>query len=132
MFDGPTREFPRDDVLEKELATAQKTYDQIQSILNAHSQSVNLLSQADQMLTLALRKMDEALSYSTWDVYGGGTISDMMERDALANAAMYTSKAEILIRQAQRTSTDVQSIGQLRVHDMWVSHNLFRLQLLTP
>ncbi|KIK66219.1 hypothetical protein GYMLUDRAFT_69961 [Collybiopsis luxurians FD-317 M1] len=127
VFDGPTMEFPQDDALEQELAAAQATYDRIQAILNSHSQSVNLLAQADQMLGMALQKMDDALGYSTWDVYGGGSLSDMMERDALANAAVFTAKAEMLLNQAQRTSSDVQPIGSLRVHDMSVLNLIIRL-----
>ncbi|KAJ3795748.1 hypothetical protein GGU11DRAFT_208666 [Lentinula aff. detonsa] len=72
VFDGPTVEFPRDDVLERELASAQATYDRVQAMLNSHSQAVNLLTQADQMLAISLKKIDQALGYSTWDLYGGG------------------------------------------------------------
>ncbi|KAF5381506.1 hypothetical protein D9757_008178 [Collybiopsis confluens] len=125
VFDGPTVEFPRDDVLERELGVAQETYDRVQAVLNTHSQAVRLLGQADQMMGGALKKMDEALGYSTWDVYGGGSLADMMERDALANAAVYAAKAEMLIRQAQRTSSDVQSIGSLRVQDISLLGDVF-------
>ncbi|KAE9396221.1 hypothetical protein BT96DRAFT_825046 [Gymnopus androsaceus JB14] len=118
IFDGPTQELPQDDVLEQELASAQRTHNQIQSFLNAHSQSMNLLGQADQMLTMALKEMDDALSYVKWNAYTSGNMTGMMERNALAYAAANASKAEILIRQAQCASGDVQSNGQLRVNDM--------------
>ncbi|KAJ3916480.1 hypothetical protein F5877DRAFT_80841 [Lentinula edodes] len=77
VFDGPTLEFPRDDVLERELASAQ------------------------------------------------ATISDMMERDALANSAVYAAKAEMLLNQARSTSGDVQTIGPLRVHDISLFGDVF-------
>ncbi|KAJ4464963.1 hypothetical protein C8R41DRAFT_859024 [Lentinula lateritia] len=125
VFDGPTLEFPRDDVLERELASAQATYDRVQAVLNSHSQAVNLLGQADKMLGMSLKKMDEALGYSTWDIYGGGSISDMMERDALTNSAVYAAKAEMLLNQARSTSGDVQSIGPLRVHDISLFGDVF-------
>ncbi|KAJ3881407.1 hypothetical protein F5051DRAFT_397180 [Lentinula edodes] len=125
VFDGPTLEFPRDDVLERELASAQATYDRVQAVLNSHSQAVNLLGQADKMLGMSLKKMDEALGYSTWDIYGGGSISDMMERDALANSAVYAAKAEMLLNQARSTSGDVQTIGPLRVHDISLFGDVF-------
>ncbi|KAJ4480906.1 hypothetical protein J3R30DRAFT_3462242 [Lentinula aciculospora] len=125
VFDGPTAEFPRDDVLERELASAQATYDRVQAILNSHSQAVNLLSQADKMLGMSLKNIDEALGYSTWDIYGGGSISDMMERDALANSTVYAAKAEMLVNQAQNTSSDVQAIGPLRVHDISLFGDVF-------
>ncbi|KAJ3985356.1 hypothetical protein F5890DRAFT_1553243 [Lentinula detonsa] len=110
VFDGPTVEFPRDDVLERELASAQATYDRVQAMLNSHSQAVNLLTQADQMLAMSLKKIDQALGYSTWDLY------DMMERDALSTAAVYAAKAEMLVNHARSTSADVQAVGPLRLH----------------
>ncbi|KAJ3828695.1 hypothetical protein F5880DRAFT_1621053 [Lentinula raphanica] len=131
VFDGLTVDFPRDDVLERQLASAQETYDRIQYSLNSHSQAVNLLTQADKMMDMSLKKIGEALSYSTWDIYGGGRpvvllsltvhcilFADAMERDALSNAAVYAANAEMLFRQAQSTSKDVQAIGPIRVHDM--------------
>ncbi|KAJ3890154.1 hypothetical protein GG344DRAFT_89045 [Lentinula edodes] len=120
VFDGPTLEFPRDDVLERELASAQATYDRVQAVLNSHSQAVNLLGQADKMLGMSLKKMDEALGYSTWDIYGGGR-----RRDALANSAVYAAKAEMLLNQARSTSGDVQTIGPLRVHDISLFGDVF-------
>ncbi|KAF9074408.1 hypothetical protein BDP27DRAFT_1214248 [Rhodocollybia butyracea] len=125
VFDGPTTEFPRDDVLEEEFKSAQATYDRLQAVLNSHSQAVNLLTQADQMLGMGIKKIDQALGYSTWDVYGGGNLSDMMERDALANAATYAAKAEMLLNQAQRTSADVQTIGPLKVYDISLFGDVF-------
>lgn len=84
VFDGPTLEFPRDDVLERELASAQATYDRVQAVLNSHSQAVNLLGQADKMLGMSLKKMDEALGYSTWDIYGGGRRVSLLDIRSLS------------------------------------------------
>ncbi|KAJ3785900.1 hypothetical protein GGU10DRAFT_427696 [Lentinula aff. detonsa] len=125
VFDGPTVEFPRDDVLERELASAQATYDRVQAMLNSHSQAVNLLTQADQMLAISLKKIDQALGYSTWDLYGGGNLSDMMERDALSTSAVYAAKAEMLVNHARSTSADVQAVGPLRVRDISLLGDVF-------
>ncbi|KAJ3836375.1 hypothetical protein EV361DRAFT_918184 [Lentinula raphanica] len=125
VFDGLTVDFPRDDVLERQLASAQETYDRIQYSLNSHSQAVNLLTQADKMMDMSLKKIGEALSYSTWDIYGGGRFADAMERDALSNAAVYAANAEMLFRQAQSTSKDVQAIGPIRVHDISILGDIF-------
>ncbi|THV03505.1 hypothetical protein K435DRAFT_279692 [Dendrothele bispora CBS 962.96] len=125
VFGGPTQEFPRDDQLESQLKSAQETYDSIQAHLNSNSQAVNLLDRAEKMMQTCLNHMNDALGYSTWDMYGGGTISDMMERNALSNAAMTASKAELLMQQAQRASPLVQPIPPLRVHDISMIGDVF-------
>ncbi|KAJ3758970.1 hypothetical protein EV360DRAFT_42808, partial [Lentinula raphanica] len=127
VFDGLTVDFPRDDVLERQLASAQETYDRIQYSLNSHSQAVNLLTQADKMMDMSLKKIGEALSYSTWDIYGGGrpVVLLSLTRDALSNAAVYAANAEMLFRQAQSTSKDVQAIGPIRVHDISILGDIF-------
>ncbi|KAK7447046.1 hypothetical protein VKT23_014256 [Stygiomarasmius scandens] len=125
VFGGPTAEFPRDDQLESQLKSAQETYDAIQAHLNSESQAVNLLNKANGLMQACMNYMNEALSYSTWDIYGGGTLSDMMERNALSNAAMTASKAELLIHQAQRASPQVQPIPPLRVHEISMIGDVF-------
>ncbi|KAJ3850444.1 hypothetical protein EV368DRAFT_45257, partial [Lentinula lateritia] len=123
VFDGPTSEFPRDDVLERELASAQATYDRVQAVLNSHSQAVNLLGQADKMLGMSLKKMDEALGYSTWDIYGGGRRVSLLDIRSLFLIRLRS--AEMLLNQARSTSGDVQSIGPLRVHDISLFGDVF-------
>jgi len=73
VFGGPTEEFPRDDQLENQLKSAQETYNVIQAHLNSESQAVNLLNKANGLMQACMNYMNEALSYSTWDIYGGGT-----------------------------------------------------------
>jgi len=60
-------------------------------------------------------KMQEALSYSTWDVYGGGSLSDMMERNALSAAQSLASQVTMMVLQAQQTSGNVNPIGPMNV-----------------
>ena len=51
------------------------------------------LDAVNKRLQLAMRSMQEALSYSTYDMFGGGTFSDIMERDALSKAQMWLGES---------------------------------------
>ncbi|KAL0576695.1 hypothetical protein V5O48_005294 [Marasmius crinis-equi] len=142
IFGGPTQEFPRDDQLESQLSQAQGAYDQIQDHLNRQSRAVNLLREADNAMRQCLASMQEALSYSTWDTFGGGTpspsrfganerataigrMSDMMERSALGTASVAASRAHMLVQQAQRTSSDVRDVGPIRVYEISLFGDVF-------
>ncbi|ESK93279.1 hypothetical protein Moror_14542 [Moniliophthora roreri MCA 2997] len=125
IFGGPTQEFPRDDQLENQLMSAQEAYDRIQGHMNAQSQAVNLLGQADKAMASCLQSMQVALGYSSWDVFGGGGMADMMERSALGEASAAASRAQMLVDQAQRTSPDVQSVGPIRVHEISLFGDVF-------
>ncbi|KAK1216742.1 hypothetical protein PQX77_020629 [Marasmius sp. AFHP31] len=125
IFDGPTQEFPRDDQLESQLEQSQQAYNRIQDQMNRQSRAVNLLKEADNAMRHCLAQMQEALSYSTWDVYGGGTMADMMERSALGNAAIAGSRAQMLVNQAQQTSPDVRNVGPIRVYEISMFGDVF-------
>ncbi|KAI3604180.1 hypothetical protein WG66_010136 [Moniliophthora roreri] len=125
IFGGPTQEFPRDDQLENQLMSAQEAYDRIQGHMNAQSQAVNLLGQADKAMASCLQSMQVALGYSSWDVFGGGGMADMMERSALGEASAAASRAQMLVDQAQRTSPDVQSVGPIRLHEISLFGDVF-------
>ncbi|KAK7045416.1 hypothetical protein VNI00_007669 [Paramarasmius palmivorus] len=125
IFGGPTQEFPRDDQLESQLKSAQETYNRIQAHMNTQSQAVNLLGQADKAMASCLQSMSTALGYSSWDVFGGGGLADMMERSALGEASAAAYRAQILVDQARRTSPDVQPVGPIRVHDISLFGDVF-------
>ncbi|KAJ8075185.1 hypothetical protein PM082_019513 [Marasmius tenuissimus] len=125
IFDGPTQEFPRDDQLESQLEQSQQAYNRIQDHMNRQSRAVHLLKEADNAMRHCLAQMQEALGYSTWDVYGGGTMADMMERSALGNAAIAASRAQMLVNQAQQTSPDVRNVGPIRVYEISMFGDVF-------
>jgi hypothetical protein len=83
VFDGPTSgdtplgailvsfnisetEFPRDDQLEQQLQAAQDVHSNISNHINAESQAVSLLKQADGYMGTCEHHMAQALGYSTW------------------------------------------------------------------
>ncbi|KAJ7222228.1 hypothetical protein GGX14DRAFT_428259 [Mycena pura] len=115
VFDGPTQAYPEDDRLENDLQMAQGRYNEIQGYLNRESQAVNLLKAANSAMAGCARQINEALSYSTWDMFGGGGLSDMMERNALSNAEGSAQQAATYVQQAMLSSSQVQPIGEISI-----------------
>ncbi|TRM63249.1 hypothetical protein BD626DRAFT_402883 [Schizophyllum amplum] len=115
IFEGPTQEFPRDDEIEQQLRYVEEIYHNVQKRLNNESRVADILGQAEGELRRCNVFMNEALSYSTYDMFGGGGMADMMERNALSNAQNRASTAQMLITQARQLSPQVKSIGNINI-----------------
>jgi len=48
-------------------------------------------------------------------MFGGGAMTDMMERNVLSSAEGYASQAQILVQQAMMASPQVQPIGEISI-----------------
>jgi len=126
IFDGPTQAYPEDDQLEYKLQQAQNRYNEIQESLNRESQALCLLDSAASALEACCSQLQEALGYSQMDMYGGGRVTDMMERNALTAAEGYASQGKILVQQAMMTSPQVQPMGQITIaHGSFLSDVIF-------
>ncbi|KAJ7630079.1 hypothetical protein DFH06DRAFT_705926 [Mycena polygramma] len=126
VFDGPTQAYPEDDNLEYQLGQAQQRYNEIQGFLNRESQAVNLLQSAHAALQQCSIKMQEARDYSQWDMWGGGAMSDMMERNALSAAEGHSMQAATCVQQAMIASPQVRPIGDIQIaHGSIMSDVLF-------
>ncbi|KAJ7161037.1 hypothetical protein C8R46DRAFT_1284951 [Mycena filopes] len=126
IFDGPTQAYPEDDQLEERLRQAQDFYNDIQAWLNRASQSTAMLQSADSALQSCSRALQEALNYSEWDTWGGGTFTDMMERNALSSAEGFAMQAATYVQQAQIADPQVQPIGEISIaRGSFVSDVLF-------
>ncbi|KAJ7042945.1 hypothetical protein C8F04DRAFT_57743 [Mycena alexandri] len=115
IFDGPTQAYPEDDHLEYQLQQAQGRYNEIQGYLNRASQSTAMLQSADSALRSCNRELQQALNYSEWDMWGGGTFTDMMERNALSSAEGLAMQAATYVQQAMIADQQVQPIGQISI-----------------
>ncbi|KAJ7877986.1 hypothetical protein B0H14DRAFT_2712289 [Mycena olivaceomarginata] len=124
VFDGPTQAYPEDDQLEYKLQQAQNRYNEIQGSLNRESQALHLLDSADSALEMCCSQLQEALGYSQMDMYGGGQVTDMMERNALTSAEGHASQAKMFVQQAMMTSPQVQADGP-DYHRPWVCRPSF-------
>lgn len=110
IFQGPTPAFPEEDRSEQNAESALQVYHNSRMAVETEFQIVDLLSEAKIRLNRALAYIEEALSYSRMDMFGGGTLSDFMERNALDKADKEASQMHLLVRQAQRMSQHVQSL----------------------
>ncbi|KAF4611627.1 hypothetical protein D9613_003902 [Agrocybe pediades] len=115
VFDGPSEAFPEDDRLEYDLNAIIKQHEQAQSTLNSESRAAELLARAAKAMEFCQKNMQEALSYSRYDMWGGGSMADMMERNALRNAQANASQVEMLVDQAMRVSPAVQPVGRVNI-----------------
>ncbi|KAH0429078.1 hypothetical protein CcaCcLH18_08705 [Colletotrichum camelliae] len=102
IFAGPTSGYPEEDAKEQEASRAMRAYQDTRSKAEAEQHAIKLLMDAMKRMGDALRNMDDALSHSRMDMFGGGTMTDMMERSALQRAESATQEARMLVMQAQR------------------------------
>ncbi|KAI1086071.1 hypothetical protein F5B19DRAFT_194274 [Rostrohypoxylon terebratum] len=115
IFQGPTPAFPEEDRSEQNAERALQAYHNCCIVAETEFQVVGLLSEAKIRLGSALAYMEEALNYSYMDMFGGGTFSDFMERNALDKADKEASQMHLLVRQAQRMSQHVQSLPSVEI-----------------
>ena len=117
IFGGPnpSQKFPEEDRLEKESEGILGEYEQHRQTLEGEERGLRLLQGARKEMTLALRHLASARGYSTWDMWGGGTMVDMMERNELSSADKQWSAVKTLHLEAQHSSRNIQPLPQVRV-----------------
>lgn len=116
LFAGPTPQFPQEDRSEWQFTQARERFNAIEGRYRAVQQACDMFSEARKHIAFAARHIGDARSASTWDKYGGGTIADMAERDALNLADSEVSQTMALIAQAARVCPDgVQDIPQIQI-----------------
>ncbi|KAL8655962.1 MAG: hypothetical protein Q9210_000559 [Variospora velana] len=115
IFAGPTPEFPGEDQKEWALRQASDAFNDAKRRHEAKAQAVKCLHDADRFMNDALRALDDARSHSQMDMFGGGTLTDMMEREALSRAQHATDKVKMLVAQAQRLAPDIQGLGNIDI-----------------
>jgi hypothetical protein len=115
IFKGPTPEFPEEDAKERELTETLQQYHDARSKAESEGQAVKILQDAQASMRNALRAMQEALAYSTRDMWGGGSFTDMMERNALSQAESRVTYARMLVDQARRFSPSVKQLPRVNI-----------------
>ncbi|KAF8900432.1 hypothetical protein CPB84DRAFT_1815383 [Gymnopilus junonius] len=125
VFDGPSEAFPEDDRLEYDAVDAQRQHETIQGTLNAESRAAELLARATMVMDMCQKNIQEALGYSQYDMWGGGSMADMMERNALRNAQANASQVEMLVDQARRISPIVQPVGRVNIAQGAIVSDIF-------
>lgn len=115
IFKGPTPEFPEEDAKERELTETLQQYHDARSKAETEGQAVKILQDAQASMRNALRSMQEALAYSTRDMWGGGSFTDMLERNALSQAEARVTYARMLVDQARRFSPSVNQLPRINI-----------------
>ncbi|KAI2606649.1 hypothetical protein GGR54DRAFT_644031 [Hypoxylon sp. NC1633] len=110
IFQGPTPAFPHEDRSEQNAESALQSYHNSRVKVETELRVVHLLTEAWERLQNALNYTEDALSHSRMDMFGGGTLSDMMERNALDKAENQASQMLSLVQQAQRLSQHVHDL----------------------
>ncbi|KAK6536867.1 hypothetical protein TWF281_001076 [Arthrobotrys megalospora] len=100
VFDGPTPEFPEEDQMEIAVQHAKDFFAEAQTRCNNDQEAAKLMVRAEKSVAKAVKFCDEALSASSWDLWGGGTVADIIERDNLSKAKSTVSQAQMLLGQA--------------------------------
>lgn len=115
IFKGPTPGFADEDAKEADVATALQQYQDAENKAEAEGKAVMLLVDAQRVMMEAIYAIKDALRYSTRDMWGGGTITDMMERNCLAQAKARLAEVRMLVRQAQNFSPAVKDLPPVHV-----------------
>ncbi len=115
IFQGPTPGFPDEDDKEAESARALQVYHDARTKAEAEAQTLRILTDAQRLMRSAQGSMQEALSCSRADMFGGGRMADMMERNALTKAEQQVSAAGLLINQAKFMSPQVQPLPVVQI-----------------
>lgn len=110
IFEGPSPEYPGEDSKENEANEALYRYQQLRSQAESQYQVLNILSSARGKMSTAKSSLEEALQHSRMDMFGGGMMSDMMERSALSKAEVSLTEVKMLIAQAQRFSPELRQL----------------------
>jgi hypothetical protein len=115
IFKGPTPGFPDEDAKESDVATALQQYQDAKNKTEAEGKAVMILVDAQRVMMAAMYAIKDALRYSTRDMWGGGSITDMMERNCLAQAKARLAEVRMLVRQAQNFSAAVKDLPPVNV-----------------
>ncbi|CAK9781279.1 hypothetical protein CC85DRAFT_286082 [Cutaneotrichosporon oleaginosum] len=115
VFDGPTPGYPEEDAAERAFQEAARRFDGLQGEIANEKRAQELLRGALQRMAMAVRACASAESYSQWDMFGGGTMSDMMERSELANAQRAADQARMMVMQAQTLQPAIRGFGPINM-----------------
>jgi len=115
IFSGPTPDLPGEDQLETAVQYARQHLEQVQSQSNADSAALDALRRTETRLKAASMAMNQALDASRFDIMGGGTFADMMERDALSQASVGISEALRHMDEARRLQPSITHLREVHV-----------------
>lgn len=131
IFDGPTPQFPDEDAREQRYAAALHGHQRTRARFDAETQAVAQLNLADRAMTRALQEIDQALGYSRMDMFGGGAMSDMMERSHLSQADRLMLLARNHAERARAASPQVRDLPEVRINHGSIMSDVFFDNIMT-
>lgn len=115
IFSGPTPRFPEEDEKEREAERALQVYHDVRTRFETEQKATEHLRAAEQALCSALAAMASALDCSRMDMFGGGTFTDMMERNSLSDAQRRFHAAAMHVEQARSLSPQLPPLPHVQV-----------------
>lgn len=115
IFEGPTPDFPEEDSAENLANDALYHYQRLRTKAESQLQVLGILKSAISKMSQARYSMADALSHSRMDMFGGGMMSDMMERSALSQAEVSLTETRMLIEQARRFSPELRQLPPVNI-----------------
>lgn len=115
IFSGPTPDVPGEDEREHAVYQAREWYNQCETQMRHEKQAMEALDRAQRQLGAARRDMDDALSASNVDRFGGGALFDMMERDALSRGQVKLSECLRAMDDARRSQPAIPDLSEVNI-----------------
>lgn len=115
IFSGPTPDLPGEDQLETAVQNARQHFEQTQSRFSTDCAALEALRRVENRMQAASASMNDALHASRMDMFGGGTFTDMMERDALSKASVAISEALRHMDQARHLQPAIANLREVNV-----------------
>ncbi|KAK3191470.1 hypothetical protein K4F52_002284 [Lecanicillium sp. MT-2017a] len=116
IFGGPTPLFPDEDAKEQRSGAAAAAYADTKGKQEAEAAAVEMLKQANGIMKSAMGQIESALSASRFDMFGGGSMADMMERSRLSKADQLIMRARVLATRAQSASPFVRDLPEVNIN----------------
>ncbi|KAH8177159.1 hypothetical protein LIA77_02241 [Sarocladium implicatum] len=116
IFAGPTPQFPEEDEKESVREQMLQAYQETQSRLAPEAHVAQLLGTAQPHIYSALNHIERALSHSRMDMFGGGAMSDMMERHELSQAQFLIQRAQMQVEQARQANPRIPPFPRIDIN----------------
>ncbi|KAK4506093.1 hypothetical protein PRZ48_004058 [Zasmidium cellare] len=115
IFAGPTPDVPGEDGVEERVRACKGEFERVQEVLGREKQAAMALEKAEQSLKAAYGDIQDALRRSRRDMMGGGTFTDMMERDALAKSSQNIHSLVRHMDAAQRFQPAINPLNDITI-----------------
>ncbi|TKA24832.1 hypothetical protein B0A50_06561 [Salinomyces thailandicus] len=115
IFSGPTPDLPNEDQMEATVRSARDHFEQCQTQAGTEKHALEALQRASQNLVHAAGEMANAHDMSRLDMWGGGTFTDMMERDGLSKAQNSVTQALRHMDEAVRTQPAIRRFSEVTI-----------------